>query len=100
MNLRVKVRLAELPNFAWKEYNKDQVNIYSKLTEFIFEALRIPLIREWLEKFAERLNIERVEIRLNRLPHSKAMLLPIELGRRKILKPYGTYGRSSKNKHS
>ena len=54
----VKIRLADVPDFAWKEYHEDQVRVYSKLTEFAFEALKMPLIQEWLESFAEKLDIQ------------------------------------------
>ena len=80
--MRVKIRLADVPDFAWKEYHEDQVRVYTKLTEFAFEALKIPLIREWLEYFAGELDIQNVEVRLNRLPHHEAKLLPVEWKRR------------------
>ena len=70
--------MADVPDFAWKEYHEDQVRVYSKLTEFAFKALKMPLIQEWLESFAEKLDIQNVEIRLNRLPHHEAKLLPVE----------------------
>jgi hypothetical protein len=38
MSMRVKIRLADIPDFAWKEYHEDQVRVYGKLTEFAFEA--------------------------------------------------------------
>lgn len=98
MCARIHMRLAEVPEFAWKEYHEGQVIVYIKLTEFVFEALKMPSVKEWLEKFAEKLNIKEIEIRLNRLPHHKAILLPIELGKREIFKPIGTFGRSSKRR--
>jgi hypothetical protein len=96
--MRVKIRLADVPDFAWKEYHEDQVRVYTKLTEFAFEALKIPLIQEWLESFAEKLDIQNVEIRLNRLPHHEARLFPVEWRRREVFKPIGTFGRSSKKR--
>ena len=98
MSMRVKIRLADVPDFAWKEYHEDQVRVYTKLTEFAFEALKIPLIQEWLESFAEKLDIQNVEIRLNRLPHHEARLFPVEWRRREVFKPIGTFGRSSKKR--
>ena len=98
MSMRVKIRLADVPDFAWKEYHEDQVRVYTKLTEFAFEALKIPLIQEWLESFAEKLDIQNVEIRLNRLPHHEAKLLPVKWRRREVFKPIGTFGRSSKKR--
>jgi hypothetical protein len=96
--MRVKIRLADVPEFAWKEHHEDQVKVYSKLTEFAFEALKTPLIQEWLERFAEKLHIQNVEVRLNRMPHHEAKLLPVEWRRREVFKPIGTFGRSSKKR--
>jgi hypothetical protein len=99
MSMMVKIRLADVPDFAWKEYHEDQVRVYSKLTEFAFEALKMPLIQEWLESFAEKLDIQNVEVRLNRMPHHEAKVLPVECRGREVFKPIGTFGRSSK-KHA
>ncbi|MBS7620882.1 hypothetical protein KEJ32_01990 [Candidatus Bathyarchaeota archaeon] len=98
MSFKVKVRLAEIPSFALKEYHEMQVKVYSKITEFVFEALNSPSIRDWLEAFAERLGVKEIEIRLNRMSYHEAKLLPIELGKRGIFRPIGTFGRSSKRR--
>ena len=70
--MRVNIRLAKIPRFSKDEYHQDQVELYSKLTEFIFRALSLPSVREFMEDLAEALGLERVQVVVNRLPASRS----------------------------
>ena len=74
---RVEIRLASVPRFAEGEYHPDQVFLYSKLTELTYMALNLPSISEFLEVFAEELDLELVQVVVNRLPASRSRKIPV-----------------------
>ena len=76
----IYIRLAEAPKFAWEEYHPNQATHYIQLTEFVFKALHLSSIREFLEKLAEDFGIEKVEVRVCRLPSRSSMVYITENG--------------------
>jgi len=68
---RVSIRLAEIPEFAREEYHPNQVAFYSKFTELTFRALNLPSVAEFMDKLAETLNLQTVEVRVLRMPSSR-----------------------------
>jgi hypothetical protein len=78
--MQIHIRLAEVPKFAWEEYHPEQASRYIQLTEYVFKALHLPSIREFLERLAEDIEIEEVEVRVCRLPSRSSMVYITENG--------------------
>ena len=80
MRAEIHIRLAEAPKFAWEEYHPEQATRYIQLTEYVFKALHLPSIREFLERLAKDFGIEKVEVRVCRLPSRSSMVYITENG--------------------
>lgn len=68
----MKIRLAAVPHFANREYHPDQVAFYSKFTDLVFKALKLPSVSKFLEGFAEEICLGNVEVRISRMPSSRS----------------------------
>jgi hypothetical protein len=78
MCAEICIRLAEVPKFAWEEYHPEQALHYIQLTEHVFKALHLPSIYEFLKRLAEDFGIEKVEVRVCRLPSRSSTVYIVE----------------------
>jgi hypothetical protein len=67
--MKVKIRLAEVPKFAFHEYNANQLEGYRWLTEITFKVLTLPVVSDFLDAFTDKLGIQgEIEARVCRVP--------------------------------
>jgi hypothetical protein len=59
-------------------YHPDQVALYFKLTELTFKAQNLPSVFEFTKKLAESPGIEKVDVRVLRMPSPRSRFEPEE----------------------
>ena len=65
----VKVRLANVPEFALSKYHPNQLKIYLMLTEIIFKVLNLPSVADFLGELPVKLGVQdEIEARVCRIP--------------------------------
>jgi len=69
---RLNIWLALKSKYAKAPYHPDQVALYFKFTELTFKALNLPSVSEFMEKLAESLGIEKVDVRVLRMPSPRS----------------------------
>jgi len=72
MCARLNIWLASKSKYAKAPYHPDQVAFYFKFTELTFKALNLPSVSEFTEKLAESLGIEKVDVRMLRMPSPRS----------------------------
>jgi len=72
MCARLNIWLASKSKYAKAPYHPDQVALYFKLTELTFKALNLPSVSEFTEKLVESLGIEKVDVRVLRMPSPRS----------------------------
>lgn len=72
MGARVNTWLASKSKYAKAPCHPDQVALYFKLTELTFKALNLPSVSEFAEKLAEALGVEKVDVRILRMPSPRS----------------------------
>lgn len=72
MCARLNIWLASKSKYAKAIYHPDQVALYFKFTELTFKALNLPSVSEFTEKLAASLGIEKVDVRILRMPSPRS----------------------------
>lgn len=72
MCARVNIWLASKSKYAKAPYHPSQVALYFKLTELTFNALNLPSVSEFTEKLAGSLGIEKMDVRMLRMPSPRS----------------------------
>jgi hypothetical protein len=75
MRGRVNIWLASKSKYAKAPYHPSQVALYFKFTELIFKALKLPSIAEFMEKLAESLGVEKMDVRMLRMPSPRSRFI-------------------------
>lgn len=95
MHAFIEIGLADIPEWAHKEYHPDQVRLYAKLAETMYQGLNLPSIMEFMGELAETLNLEIVTIRVLRIPSRRSSIEPLEGPKGTGLKGWVFYGKCS-----